>query len=107
MMERVGPHSNICYNVLEHETRTPAAEETGMFLSAPSEADTGTTTPVPTENESSSIAPATTKIEAGSTPPPSTGKQAGTTTVKPRHAKYMGTTKPEQPATPISESTSS
>jgi hypothetical protein len=64
-------------------------------------------TSTPTEKDAGTVPPAPTEKDASTTPPAPTGKEAGTTPDKPTDPKQKGTPKPDQPATPGSESSSS
>jgi len=59
------------------------------------------------EKKAGAIPPAPTKKEAGTTPSAPTGHEAGTTPEKPTHPKQYGTPKPNRPASPSCESSSS
>jgi hypothetical protein len=75
--------------------------------STPTKKDAGTVLPEPTERDASTIPPVPTEKETGTTPPAPTGEQAGITPDKPPNPKQKGTPKPDRPATPGSERSSS
>jgi len=75
--------------------------------STPTEKETGTVPPAPTAKDAGTTLPRATGKEAGTTPPAPTSKEAGTTPDKPTDPKQKGTPKPDRPATPGSEGSSS
>ena len=87
---------------------TDLAEEGSEYgTSTPTENDTCTVPPVPTEKDARTTPPAPIEKESGTTPPAPAGKEAGMTPDNPTDPKQKGTPRPDQPATPGSESSSS
>jgi len=91
----------------EDGTSTPSVNDAGAIPPAPIEKDAGMIPPPSTEKATSMIPPAPTVNEVGTPPAAPTGKETSTTPQKPTDPKQKGTPKPDRPATPGGDSSSS